>query len=181
MRRFFQFATPFIVILILFAVLYRSLFSNITHEMPSALLNQSIPSFSMANVLEGEHTFSSESFKKNRLTLLNIWATWCYACRLEHDTLMHIKNDYHIPIYAIAYKDDLNAIASWLKKRGNPYTLLGVDNSGDVVIDFGIYGTPETFLIDATGKVLYRHVGALTDVVWTTKILPIVKQYEKQK
>ncbi len=178
-KRFIQNSLPLAVMGVLLYLLYHALFSNPTHEMPSALLNQSIPTFSLRNVLNEQQILSDQSFKKHPVTALNIWATWCYACRMEHATLMKMKNDYHVPIYAIAYKDERDAVISWLKKRGNPYEMLGLDNNGDVAIDFGIYGTPETFLIDSNGRVLYRHVGALTEDIWLEKLLPIIKQHEK--
>ena len=179
MKRLLLNAIPIVTLLILLMVLYKALFSNPTHAMPSALLNQSIPSFSLSNILNNQLSLSDQSFKRNRITILNIWATWCYACRMEHSVLMKIKNDFHVPIYAIAYKDDEAVVLSWLKKRGNPYEMLGIDNTGDVAIDFGIYGTPETFLISASGEVLYRHVGALTEEVWLREMLPIIKKHER--
>jgi cytochrome c biogenesis protein CcmG/thiol:disulfide interchange protein DsbE len=156
--------------------LYRGLFVNPAHEMPSALLNKTVPGFALVDVLHANSILSAESFGKHPVSLLNIWATWCHACRYEHKTLMMIKETYHVPIYGIAYKDDREAIGSWLNKRGNPYEKLGIDNTGDVVLDFGIYGTPETFLIDKAGRVLYRHVGALTDDVWRQEMLPIIER-----
>lgn len=178
MKRILQNAVPVLLVMVLLIVLYQSLFSNPTHEMPSTRLNQPIPTFSMSNVLNNQQVFSNAVFSKQSIAILNIWATWCYACRIEHSVLMKIKNEYHIPVYGIAYKDDQSMVLSWLKKRGNPYDMLGLDNTGDVAIDFGIYGTPETFVIDQKGVVLYRHVGTLTEDIWQSNILPIIKQHE---
>lgn len=178
MKRLMASVVPVVILSLLLGLLYRALFTNPAHEMPSALIDQSMPAFSLPDVLHKNAVLSDQSFKREPIAVLNIWATWCYACRVEHELLMKIKNEYHVPVYGIAYKDDKVAIAAWLKKRGNPYTLLGIDQSGDVAIDFGIYGTPETFLIDSAGKVLYRHVGALSESIWRDNMLPIVNRYK---
>jgi len=179
MRRVWPWFLPVSMIVILFVVLYNGLYVNPTHIMPSQLLNHTIPRFSARNILNEKQLFTSKTFEAHPIALLNIWATWCYACRIEHATLMRIKHDYHVPIYAIAYKDDRDTILQWLLKRGNPYTMVALDQTGDLVIDFGIYGTPETFLIDGSGTVLYRHVGALSDSVFLNEMLPIIKRYQK--
>lgn len=170
---------PIIIALVLFVFLYQSLYINPKHDIPSPLLYESVPFFVVDNLFNPKEKLSNAVLKKHSFSLLNIWASWCYACHLEHPILMKIKRDFHIPIYAIAYKDTPDAVASLLKKNGNPYEMVGIDNSGDIMIDFGIYGTPETFLIDGEGKILYRHVGALTEQVWLKKILPIIKQHRE--
>jgi cytochrome c biogenesis protein CcmG/thiol:disulfide interchange protein DsbE len=118
----------------------------------------------------------TEQNLKGHVTLLNVWASWCYACELQHPMLMAIKNNYHIPIYGIAYKDEAKNIQTFLNEYGNPYTRLGNDSNGAVAMDFGVYGTPETFVIDKKGTIVYRHVGVISQQVWEEELLPLIKR-----
>lgn len=166
---------PFIIFLGLVVILGRELFYAKPNELPSALLGQNVPAFEVPTLLG--QTKLTEKDLKGRVTLLNVWATWCYACSQEHEMLMKIKNQYRIPVYSLDYKDNPSDAKKWLRQLGNPYVLTGIDAKGDVAIDLGIYGTPETFVINKEGKIVYRHVGVITQQVWDEVLYPVVKKY----
>lgn len=167
--------TPFVILFALLALLGWELFYSNPNELPSALIGEDVPAFNLPNLYP-----SAPAFTKNALTgrtvLLNVWATWCYACGIEHDMLMKIKNQYHVQIYSIDYKDNPQDAINWLEKNGNPYALTGADTKGNVAIDFGVYGTPETFVINSKGKIIYRHIGAINQKIWDETLYPLIKQ-----
>jgi cytochrome c biogenesis protein CcmG/thiol:disulfide interchange protein DsbE len=167
-----------IIILIgLFSLLWVELFYFKPGEQPSALINQPVPAFELTDLLHAPQILDEKKLI-GQVSLLNIWATWCDACLLEHAMLMKIKQDYHVPIYSINYKDDPQKVIAWLKAKGNPYQAIGLDQTGRAAIDFGIYGTPETFIINAQGKIVYRHIGVLNKQVWESILYPIIKRID---
>lgn len=170
---------PFVILFILFAILWRELFYSKPNELPSALIGETIPDFQLPNIYQPTNLFTQKNLV-GHVSLLNVWATWCYACSIEHKMLMKIKEQYHIPIYSINYKDDPLAAKGWLQKFGNPYVMTGSDLHGDVAIDLGVYGTPETFVISKEGKIVYRHIGIIDQKVWDDVLYPIVKKYEDE-
>lgn len=171
-----KFAIPFIILFSLIGLLTWELFyAKAANELPSALVGEEVPPFKLPNLFPSQPDFNKASLY-GRVSLLNVWATWCFACENEHDMLMKIKNEYHIPIFSIDYKDNTHDAINWLNKHGNPYVLIGDDQNGDVAIDFGVYGTPETFVINAQGKIIYRHIGAITQAVWDETLYPLIKQ-----
>lgn len=170
-----KFIVPFVFLFILFGILTHELFYAKPYELPSALIGQRVPTFQLSNLLTNQKKFTQNDLLKS-VSLLNVWATWCYACLQEHDVLMQISKQYKVPIYGIVYKDDPKAVQAWLKQKGNPFVLLGNDTSGDVAIDFGVYGTPETFLV-ADGKIIYRHIGAVDVETWEKILYPLIKRY----
>ena len=178
--RWLKLAIPFIGVSALLLLLGNALFSESKVSLPSTLLNQPLPSFNLPDLHHSQQYFQSKELT-GKVSLLNIWATWCYACAMEHDVLMDIKEKYHVAIYSINYKDQALSAKQWLSKKGNPYVKTGSDEGGDVAIDLGIYGTPETFVVSPQGKILYRHVGALTHQVWVDVLYPIIKQYDNER
>ena len=104
-------------------------------------------------------------------SLLNVWGTWCQECRAEHETLLQIKHQGKVPIFGIDWKDDDTQARAWLSELGNPYERVGADREGRVAIDWGVYGAPESFLINPAGTVVYKHVGALTPQIWQQEFL----------
>jgi cytochrome c biogenesis protein CcmG/thiol:disulfide interchange protein DsbE len=102
---------------------------------------------------------------------MNVWGTWCVACRDEHEALLAIARQNVLPLVGLNWKDEDDAALDWLKQLGNPYSVVAVDRDGRTAIDFGVYGAPETFFIDADGRVQYRHVGPMTDEVWQREFL----------
>lgn len=167
---------PFLILFILFGLLWRELFYFKHNELPSALIGKTMPEFQLPDLSSPYKTFSQKELT-GRVSLLNVWASWCYACAFEQPMLMKISEEYHIPVYGIVYKDDPVAATEWLEKYGNPYVMIGQDKNGDVAIDLGVYGTPETFLISAQGEILYRHVGVLDQKNWDEVLYPLVKHY----
>lgn len=167
---------PFIILFALLTLLFRQLFYTQQTELTSTLIGESVPTFQLPELFQPQKVFTEKDLM-GKVALLNIWATWCYACRVEHPILMEISQTYNIPIYGINYKDDAGDAKNWLQQFGNPYTLVGEDFTGDVAIDFGIYGTPETFVISKEGVILYRHVGAVNERVWNDVLLPLIREY----
>lgn len=165
---------PIFIFVSLLIFLWRGLSFN-PQVLPSALLGKEAPSFHLADLLTPAYPLTEQQFK-GRVTLLNVWATWCYACEAEHPLLMKIKKKYPTLIYGLAYKDDPQSIQAYLKERGNPYSRIGHDSRGEVAMDFGVYGTPETFILDKKGIIVYRHVGALSEELWEKELLPIIQK-----
>jgi cytochrome c biogenesis protein CcmG/thiol:disulfide interchange protein DsbE len=177
---------PFLILFsLLFFLAYELL--HITREssdgrmqLTSALIGKTVPTFNLPNLHNGAQQFSAQDLM-GKVALLNVWASWCYACANEHAVLMKIARDYHIPIYSINYRDNRAEALQWLKERGDPYVATGFDQHGDAGIDLGIYGTPETFVLNPTGQIIYRQVGAISEREWQEKIFPLLKPYLGQK
>jgi cytochrome c biogenesis protein CcmG, thiol:disulfide interchange protein DsbE len=145
------------------------------NEIPSPLINKAAPSFLLPQLHEPNKTFSAESMR-GKVWLLNFWGTWCVACREEHPLLVEFAKSGAVPIYGIDYKDDQAAARQWLNELGNPYALTAFDVDGRVSIDYGVYGAPETFLIDKNGVIRFKQIGPITEEVWNKEILPLAKQ-----
>lgn len=139
----------------------------------SPLLGKPAPQFSLPDLTEPARLVRSANLKGSWY-LLNVWGTWCRECRAEHETLLRVQRSGLVPLIGLDWKDDAAQARTWLAQLGNPYQAVAVDASGRVAIDWGVYGAPETFLVDARGVVVYKHVGALTDAVWSQEILPRV-------
>src|SRR3990167_6967485 len=169
-------SVPFFILFALLFLLWWELFHAHAQEIPSALVGEPVPQFELADILHADKPFTAEDLN-GKVSLLNVWATWCYACNIEAPMLMRIKEKYHVPIYSIDYKDAANLAQQWLQKYGNPYTKIGMDKHGDVAIDLGVYGTPETFVISPNGKIVYRHVGVIDQKTWDEILYPLVKKY----
>jgi cytochrome c biogenesis protein CcmG/thiol:disulfide interchange protein DsbE len=158
--------------LILFALLAIVLFRGLEldpSEMPSALIDRPLPAFSLPQL--GQTGLLSQADVKGQPALLNVWATWCISCRVEHPYLKQLA-DKGIPIFGVNYKDDDSAAQRWLDELGNPYRFNIADREGTLGLDMGVYGAPETYLLDANGVVRYRHVGVVDDKVWQTILEP---------
>jgi cytochrome c biogenesis protein CcmG/thiol:disulfide interchange protein DsbE len=174
----FKNTIPFILLFLLLGLLWHELYS-VTPTKPSpSLVGEAIPTFALPELFESKKIVTQKDLM-GRVGLLNIWASWCSACQMEHSMLMKIKNMYHIPIYGIVYRDEPAETRQWLEKHGNPYIFVGNDQNGEASVDFGIYGTPETFVISPEGRILYRHIGVINQETWDNTIYPIVKQYDK--
>ena len=171
-----NYIVPFILLFMLFGILGYELFYSKPHELPSTLIGEKVPSFTLPILNNPNITFNEKNLT-GRVSLLTVWSSWCYACTVEAPMLMKIKNEYHVDIYSIDYKDEPNAANEWLKQHGNPFILTGSDRNGDVAIDFGVYGTPETFVINPQGEIVYRHIGVIDQQAWDEVIYPIVKRY----
>ena len=128
--------------------------------LPSALIDKPVPEFQLAGLREGAPGLSTADLKAPGVKLVNIWASWCAPCRAEHPQLMALA-ERGVPLHGINYKDERAAATEFLDELGNPYTLIGADDTGRTGIEFGVYGVPETFVIDGEGTVVYGHVGPI--------------------
>lgn len=176
MTRKLKHVIPFIILFALLALLWRELFYAKPNELPSPLIGKTVPHFQLPNLFAPNLPFTPKELT-GRVTLLNIWATWCYACAVELPMLMKIREEYRVPVYGIAYKDDPDEVKKWLHKNGNPYVMTGDDKKGDVAIDLGVYGTPETYVISSQGKIVYRHIGVITQSHWDEVLYPLIRKY----
>jgi len=167
---------PFFILFALIGILGKELFYSKPNELPSALLGEDIPTFALPDLFKPQKLFTHKDLK-GRVALLNVWATWCYACGMEQSMLLKISSEYHVPIYGIDYKDNAEEAIAWLNQNGNPYVMIGNDKRGDVAIDLGVYGTPETFVISPQGKILYRHVGVIDQAAWDETLYPLIKKF----
>ena len=148
------------------------------HEVPSPLINQPAPTFTLAQLADPSKTFSAEEMR-GKVWLLNVWATWCFVCREEHPMLLEIQRSGAVPIYGLDSKDKREDALAWLRELGDPYVLSVSDFDGRVGIDYGVYGAPETFLIDKNGVIRFKRIGPITPDVWQKQILPLVKELNR--
>jgi len=167
-------------------------------DIPSPLVGKAAPAFKLFTLAVGNQTFEPKDMQ-GQVWMLNVWATWCVACRQEHPLLVEFSKQNNLPIVGLSYKEvqpqdeppgaklsaqDKLALArerseKWLRTRGNPYVLTALDLDGRVGIDYGVYGVPETYVIDKQGVIRYKLVGAITPEVLTQKILPLVTALQK--
>ncbi|MCH8261547.1 MAG: DsbE family thiol:disulfide interchange protein [Proteobacteria bacterium] len=167
-----------LVPLLIFIVLVVFLGIGLTldpREIPSPLINKPMPVFSLPQLKESDKTLSSTDFL-SEVFLLNVWASWCVACRAEHPVLLDLSRAGVINIYGLNYKDKREEALRWLDYYGDPYTKNIHDLDGKLGIDFGVYGVPETFIIDHKGIIRYKHIGPVTEDILKNKLLPIIEQ-----
>jgi len=145
------------------------------HEVPSPLINKPSPAFKVPQLAQPEAMFSPEDVK-GKVWILNVWASWCVACREEHPLLVEFSHKKLLPVDGLNYKDQRPDGMAWLSQFGNPYDASLFDSDGRVGIDFGVYGVPETFIIDRDGVVRMKHIGPLTPEVIQTEIEPMVRK-----
>jgi cytochrome c biogenesis protein CcmG/thiol:disulfide interchange protein DsbE len=148
-------------------------------EVPSPLIDKPVPEFKLPPV-QGRQLGLSSSDLKGQVSLVNIFASWCVACRQEHPLLLEIGKQNIVPIHGLNYKDEPNDAAGWLDALGDPYTRTGSDLDGRVGIDWGVYGVPETFVIDKNGNIAYKHIGPISQQDWETKIHPLVIELQSR-
>jgi cytochrome c biogenesis protein CcmG/thiol:disulfide interchange protein DsbE len=144
-------------------------------EVPSPLIDKPAPAFNASVLSRPEQSLHKQDFA-GKVWLLNVWASWCVACREEHPLLVEFSRRGVVPIYGLNYKDTRLAGLGWLQRQGNPYTDSLFDPDGRIGIDYGVYGVPETFVIDREGVIRYKHIGPLTADVLRDKIEPLVRR-----
>lgn len=166
-----------LVILVLFAV---GLTLGPPQNIDSAYQDKPLPDFSLPPLYQGAASLTADNLRAGQPVLLNVFASWCAPCRVEHGVLMQLKES-GVPIYAINYKDTRAAGQRFLNRLGNPYQAVGFDGRGQVALDLGVYGVPETFVIDANGYVQLRHVGPLSEKHVRDTIMPYFKQQTEGK
>jgi cytochrome c biogenesis protein CcmG/thiol:disulfide interchange protein DsbE len=172
-----RFAIPLVLFIVLVAFLAIGLRHD-PHEVPSPLIDKPAPAFQLAQLRDPSKTFSAAEMR-GKVWLLNVWASWCITCRDEHPLLLQYARSGALPIYGLNYKDKREDALSWLGELGDPYVLSASDNDGRVGIDYGVYGAPETYLIDREGIIRFKQVGPVTPDIWQDKILPLAKQLNK--
>ncbi len=147
-------------------------------KVPSPLIDKPVPSFSLPLLNSKDTLFTAEDLK-GQVSLLNVWASWCVACRHEHPLLVALSQNNIVRIYGLNYKDKRTDAIGWLKKYGDPYEVSIFDQQGKVGIDFGVYGVPETYILDRDAIIRYKHIGPITQEVLESNILPLIKELEE--
>ena len=141
------------------------------HALPSPLIGKPAPQFTLTDVLDASRQVSNIPLQ-GQVYVFNVWATWCAGCRQEHEALLAIAKQSVVPIVGLDWNDDRDKASRWLTQLGNPYNEVAFDNEGRVAIDWGVYGAPETFLVDAQGQVIFKHIAPLTLEIWQQEFLP---------
>ncbi len=176
MRRFILFI-PLIIFIVLGAFFLKGLQLDPT-ELPSALINKPVPTFSLPSLTE-EGRVLTQADLVGKPALLNVWATWCPTCKQEHAQLNRIVREEGVTIYGINYKDEPGAAREWLRRYMDPYALNISDDAGTLGLDLGVYGAPETYVLDAKGVIRFRHVGEVNEKVWA-ELREILKSVSEQ-
>lgn len=167
---------PLGVFALLSAFFVPGLFIDQTKQ-PSNLIDKPAPALALADMPGLENAFTTDDLK-GQVTLINVFGSWCQACRLEHEMLLKIGAEDEVPLYGINWIDEPARGAEWLERFGNPYDRVGNDAAGRNIIEFGVTGAPETFLIDQEGRIRYRHVGPITPDFWEKTLRPMVLELQ---
>ena len=171
------FLIPLAAFFALAAILARGLKLD-PHEVPSPLIDKAAPKFALTRLDDAAKTMRLEDMR-GKVWMLNVWASWCVSCREEHPLLVEFSKKHLVPIYGLDYKDQRADASGWLARFGNPYEASLFDGEGRVGIDFGVYGVPETFVIDQNGVIRMKHIGPLTEEALATKIEPLLEKLKK--
>ena len=164
---------PLAIFLIVAVFLYRGLFLDPT-ELPSALIGKPLPSFSLPSVEDSQRLITAEDIK-GKPALVNVWATWCVACKVEHPVLNQLAKQ-GVTIYGVNYKDDNAAAQKWLREFHDPYQLNISDAPGSLGLDLGVYGAPETFIVDKQGIIRHKYVGVIDERVWREQLAALYQE-----
>ncbi|MCH8099460.1 MAG: DsbE family thiol:disulfide interchange protein [Proteobacteria bacterium] len=165
-----RFLLPLIAVVLMIPILILGLNTD-PRKLPSPYIGKPAPQFELPGLKDPSITVSTASLE-GRMTLVNIWATWCVGCRAEHQFLMQLAQQGTIPIYGINWRDSRKQALSWLEQLGDPYVVSGFDADARVGIDWGAYGAPESFLVNPQGIVLYRFAGPLNQAIWEREFQP---------
>ncbi len=176
MKRLPYLAPLFVVIVLfayLFVALWRDAFKSDPHELPSVLIGRPFPAVDLPPIAGYDKGFATADLGGG-IALVNIFASWCISCKVEHPILMAHSKAGGVPIYGIAWKDDPIATADLLKQDGDPYRLIGADRTGRAAIDLGVTGAPETFVVDKAGRIRYKQIGPITEDAWAQVLQPLI-------
>ncbi len=177
MSKSVKFLIPLALFLIAVGFLFKGLFLD-PHEVPSPLVGKPAPAFTAPLLSDASKTFNTADMK-GKVWLLNVWASWCVACREEHPALMEMAKMNEIATYGLDYKDTDAEAQAVIDANGNPYKTIMTDADGKIGIDYGVYGVPETYVIDKQGIIRYKQIGPITQEAFFSKIYPLVKQLQK--
>lgn len=172
-----RFLLPLIVVAIMIPVFIIGLGRDPT-RVPSPLIDKPAPQFELPTLKDPARTVGSANYE-GQLALVNVWATWCVGCRQEHDYLMQLTSEIDIPMYGLNWRDRRDDAVLWLQRLGDPYVASAYDEDGRVGIDWGVYGAPETFLIDQNGVIVHKHISPMTEKVWQQDFLPRILAAQK--
>ena len=173
-----RFILPFVAFIVLAVFLFIGLGLN-PREVPSPLVGKPAPAFTLPQLHAPDKQFSPQDMK-GKVWLLNVWASWCVSCVQEHPILLELARQNIVPIYGLDYKDKPADAVAWLNRGGDPYVLTVADRDGRIGIDYGVYGVPETYVIDKQGVIQYKQIGPVTRESLREKILPLVAELEKR-
>ncbi len=169
-----RYLIPLFIFIGLSVFLYIGLSGN-PRDVPSPLVGKAAPSFQLTQLHEPDKRFARDDML-GKVWMLNVWASWCVSCRQEHPVLMQLSRTGEVPIYGLNYKDGRAEAVKWLKDFGNPYVMSGFDNDGRVGVDYGVYGVPETYVIDKQGVIRHKQTGPVYPEVLRDTILPLVRE-----
>jgi cytochrome c biogenesis protein CcmG, thiol:disulfide interchange protein DsbE len=155
---------PIAIFVVLLAILGYGLTRN-PSLVSSPLIGKPVPDFSLPLLHEQDSTIGNYDLRGSPY-LLNVWASWCAACRVEHPLLMQVAEQRMLPVYGVNYRDTREDALAWLERHGNPYEAVIFDQRGEFGLDLGVYGAPETFLVDRNNVIVYKHIGPITEQVW---------------
>jgi cytochrome c biogenesis protein CcmG/thiol:disulfide interchange protein DsbE len=172
MSKSMRFLTPLAIFGVLVLLLFYGLYQD-PHLVPSPLIGRPAPKFTLPALEDPKVTISNADLK-GKVSLVNVWATWCVSCRAEHKELMRLAKVDGVRILGLNYKDDREDAKRWLQIYGNPYVANAFDADGRVGIDWGVYGTPETFLVDRNGIIRYKQIGPIDQQVWEKTLRPLI-------
>lgn len=168
---------PVGVFLLVVGVGYVGFSLNDPHELPSALLGKPFPAFQAPLLADPDRTVARDDLLGEPV-LVNVWATWCPTCKAEHDELLRIRRNTGLRIVGVNYKDDAAEARRWLQAYGNPYDMVIQDPDGSLGVELGVYGAPESFLLNADGVILYKRVGDINPRIWRDELGPLVAQVQ---
>jgi cytochrome c biogenesis protein CcmG/thiol:disulfide interchange protein DsbE len=169
-----RYAIPFAIFAVLVGFFAIGLMRD-PHEIPSPFIGRQAPAFRVEQLHQPGKTFAPEDMK-GQVWLLNVWASWCVSCRVEHPLLVDLSKRKIVPIVGLDYKDARDDGKRWLSKFGDPYQLSAFDGDGKVGIDYGVYGVPETFVIDKEGVIRYKQIGPITPEALEKTLLPLIRK-----
>ena len=172
-----RFALPLAIFVVLLVLLGIGLKLD-PREVPSPLIGKPAPNFELPQLKETSKTFTNRDML-GKVWVLNVWASWCVSCREEHPVLLDLAASGAVPIYGLNYKDKREDGLAWLKGMGDPYQISIFDFDGRVGIDYGVYGVPETYVIDKAGVIRYKRIGPLTPQIVKEKVLPLVRELDR--
>lgn len=172
-----RFLIPLAVFVVMVVFLGRGLVLN-PSEVPSPLIDKPAPRIDLSALHNPGARFKSDEML-GQVWLLNVWASWCVSCRQEHPVLVDLARRHIVPIYGLNYKDTRPDAVRWLRERGNPYDISAFDNDGRVGMDYGVYGVPETYIIDKKGIIRYKQIGPISPSVLADQILPLIQRLQQ--
>ncbi len=174
MLRSLKFLIPFLIFVVLAVFFWQGLSLN-PSTVPSPLIDKAAPAFSLPQLHEPDKVITPADLN-GQVWMFNVWASWCVSCRQEHPVLMQLAKTGVVPIYGLNYKDAREDAIRWLQQFGNPYVASAFDLEGQVGIDYGVYGVPETYVVDRAGVIRHKHIGPVSQEILQNEILPIVRK-----